>query len=188
MLARTFAGIGEVKAHLNAGVAERESLGLNLIMVLMRTLPEHTLTRLRAGHISGVDATFLTMWKEAPLVEKIQGIIRHMERAMQRDEELSEVVVKKAMDARLRMIRWLEELDGFFKAMTRFMEPENLWHLADFHASLPHDGSAISFKRPTHGVELHIFVPREGISQYQVGKVEAFEGSRLLALFKHPMD
>lgn len=184
MLARTFAGIGEVKACLGAGVAEKESLGLSLICVLMRILPEHALTKLRAGHIPGVDATFLTMWKPAPLVEKIQGVIRHMEGAMQREEELSEVVLKKAMDARLRMIGWLEELNGFFTEMTRFMEAESLWYLAEFHASLPHDGSAISLKRPTHGVELHIFVPGEGISRYKVDKAGAFDGSRLLAILR----
>ncbi|MCL4065097.1 hypothetical protein M3484_00710 [Pseudomonas sp. GX19020] len=74
-------------------------------------------------------------------------------------------------------------IHDFFAEMDRFMQPENLWHLAQYHETLPHNGSMMSLKRASYGVEMHIFRPGEGVVRYQVGQRVSFDGvllSRLL--------
>ncbi|NPD15759.1 hypothetical protein HOY34_11150 [Xinfangfangia sp. D13-10-4-6] len=183
-IARTFAGIPEVRAQITQVLVDREARSLDLTLVLALILDERAQTRIRAGDVPGVNGRLLTLWTASPRVPRLQAMLRHMENAM--GLGLSDTILKRAIDTRARLIRLIEELSDYFAEMDHFMQAENLWHLAEFHRSLPADGASISFKAKGEAAELHIFQPGEGIARYRITKPLAFDGAGLIAMLSRP--
>lgn len=176
-VAKTLAGIEEASLHLTDTRAALEAEGLGLIRTLARILPENAQTKIRAGDVPGVDGRFLTMFSATPLIPRIRKALGHLSGVAQREGEISDVVLARAMESRAQILRWIGELSDFFREMDRFMQPDNLWHLSVYHSDHARDGAVISFRRPTHGAELHIYSPGWEIERYLIGKPVGFDGA-----------
>ncbi|WP_313349802.1 hypothetical protein [Paracoccus sp. (in: a-proteobacteria)] len=186
-IAATFAGVPELRARISDDVVEAERIGLGLIAAITAAFPKKALARLCADDVFGVSGRFLSLHRSQPLAAHLRELLEQMKLAVQRDGEMSDIVLKRAIEARKTVFQLSEQLADFITAMSDFMDLENLWNLVQFHATDPAKGTAMSFKKPISGVELHISREDAAPNRFRLIVPPTFDRAEVIGLLTQDM-
>lgn len=183
LIAQTFVGLEAVGVTLTEQVVEAERWGRRLITAVRDALSGPIVTGIVSGEVAGVHGRFLSLAPHYshPLSQKIEGILRHLERVKLQSEDMSDDVLQKAVDSRQRLIRWIEDLAGFLVEMRRFMDPENLRRLVEYVESR-HSARVLSFKNPVTGPQLQVTCVGAETERFPLQPIPAFDREAALSL------